>query len=75
MTMLYPVYDTECPVCGNAEGNRDSGPYEVAFPTMTADHGCPEVHYITCGRCGKGFDAGPPRVAARWQAMLDGYPA
>jgi len=74
--MLYEVYaGTECPRCGNAEGNRDCGPYEVAFPAATADHGCPEVHYVICGRCGKGFDAGPARVAARWQAMFGGYPA
>ena len=74
--MLYEVYaGVECPVCGNSEGNRNHGPYEVAFPAATADHGCPEVHYISCDRCGKGFDAGPRRVAARWQALFDGYPA
>lgn len=73
---LYEVYaDIECPRCGNTEGNRDHGPYEIVLPDATEDHGCPEVHYITCRRCGKGFDAGPARVAARWQAMFDGYPA
>jgi hypothetical protein len=74
--MLYEVYaDTECPRCGNTRGNRDQGPYEVMFPTAVADHGCPEVHYVTCGGCGKGFDAGPATAAARWQAMFGGYPA
>jgi hypothetical protein len=44
---LYEVYhDTECPRCGNTEDNHDHGPYEVAFPGLTADHGCPEVHYM-----------------------------
>ena len=73
---LYEAYGgTECSRCGNTDGNRDCGPYEVLFPDATEDHGCPEVHYITCGSCGKGFDAGPARVAFRWQAMFDGYPA
>ena len=74
--MIYPVYNgIECPACGSTGHNHDHGPYEVVFPQATADHGCPEVHYITCGRCGKGFDAGPAKVAPRWQAMFDGYPA
>jgi hypothetical protein len=73
---LYPVYSgIRCPACGSTEHNRDLGPYEVAFPAATEDHGCPQVHYMSCRNCGKGFDAGPPRVASRWQAMFDGYPA
>lgn len=74
--MLYEVYtDVECPACGNSEHNKDHGPYEVMRPDNPADHGCPEVHYIACLNCGKGFDAGPPEVTFRWQALFDGYPA
>ena len=70
MSMPYEPHDTACPRCGYPE-TVDRGPYEVAFPEMTADHGCPEVHYLTCGRCGKGFDAGPEEAAAKWQALFD----
>ena len=73
---LYEVYTgVECPVCGSTEHNQDHGQYEVVFPEATEDHGCPEIHYMSCGNCGKSFDAGPPKVTARWQAMFDGCPA
>lgn len=55
------VYDdTTCPVCGNTEGNRDHGPYEP-HPLDDALGGTPDprIHLMTCGRCGKCFDAGP----------------
>lgn len=74
--MIYPVYSgIECPVCGSSEHNKDIGPYEVVQPRAYEDHGCPEVHVIICMNCHKEFDAGPSRVAARWQAMLGGYSA
>lgn len=74
--MLYPIYSgIDCPVCGSRDHNKDCGPYEVVQPENYADHGCPEVHLIVCLNCHKEFDAGPPRAAARWQALIDGYPA
>jgi hypothetical protein len=69
--MVYEIYkDVQCPGCGSTD-TRDRGPYEVAFPAMTADHGCPQVHCMSCRRCRAEFDAGPRSVAAKWQALFD----
>jgi hypothetical protein len=58
---LYEIYDnTECPVCGNRENNRDHGPYEP-HPLDAQLGGTPDpcVHLMTCGSCGKCFDVAP----------------
>jgi len=51
----------ECPVCGYPGTHIDHGPYQPhpldeigGLPPVD-----PRVHYLTCGLCGKGFDAAP----------------
>jgi hypothetical protein len=61
---LYLVYDeTECPRCGNTQGNKDHGPYEP-HPLDAGLGGPPPaaVHLITCGGCLKCFDVAPSRL-------------
>lgn len=55
----YEIYDdVQCPRCGYSEC-RDTGPYTDYWPGI--DEQLPPVddgiHYLVCGRCGKGFDA------------------
>jgi len=62
-TALVPVVVTEaiisaCPVCGYPDC-RDLGPYGYQPEWDNALGGPPDprVHLLTCGRCGKDFDA------------------
>jgi DNA-directed RNA polymerase subunit RPC12/RpoP len=63
-TTLYPIYDdTECPRCGNTEGNHDDGPYSYhPFDDQLGGTPDPRIHLMWCGQCGKPFDVAPADV-------------
>ena len=56
----HEPYSCPCPRCGYPE-TQDHGPYAPdPFYDMLMDPPySAEVHLMTCGRCGKPFDAGP----------------
>lgn len=67
MAALWEPYGTPCPRCGYTE-TQDHGPYEYS-PFDEALGGPPDhqLHYLSCGQCGKGFDAGPAELYRGYQ--------
>jgi hypothetical protein len=64
MTTSYQTYDAECPRCGYPE-TRDHGPYEPRPSDAVLGPVDPDVHMMTCGRCGDVFDVGTPAAHQR----------
>jgi hypothetical protein len=65
-----PYVNVECPVCGYGEA-IDHGPYEPHPSDEILGPVDPDVHYLTCGRCGKGWDAAPPEAIERYISWLE----
>ena len=62
---MYRVYVACCPRCGSSENNRDHGPYgHHPLDDFLDGPPDPRVHLMTCGNCGKCFDAGPEVLAS-----------
>lgn len=62
---LYEVYAASCPCCGNSENNRDHGPYEYhPLDDFLGGPPDPRVHLMSCGSCGKCFDAAPQKMTS-----------
>lgn len=65
MTATY--LSCPCPRCGYPE-TQDFGPYEPDPSDAIIGPVDPEIHYLECGRCGCGFDAGTEAAAGHRQA-------
>lgn len=65
------AYTGECPVCGYTE-LIDWGPYEPSIPWVDDQLSPidPEVHLMSCGRCGKLHDRGTEASIERQRAWI-----